>query len=162
MTHELPPPNTKPSRPELSSKPADNRLISGLIIGFVVVVLILIGITYLLITYANPNVTGVLRDVSIILLAFINMFIGIILLALVSVLVYLVLKINDLVQLINRETEPLLKKANEAAATANDTVKTVQSKVVVVSDEAVKPVVNVLSSISATKAIIKTLFKRDG
>jgi hypothetical protein len=164
MTRELPPLNNtsdKPSRPELSAQPADKRLMIGLIVGFLLIIIIFIGVIYFLFTFSDASVTQTIRDISIILLALVNIFIGLILMTLVVVLAYLVLKINDLVQLITRETEPLLKTANDMAAQANSTVRNVQSKVVVVSDEAVKPVVNLLSIISAIRAIFRTLFRHN-
>jgi len=80
--------------------------------------------------------------------------------ALTLVIVYLALKINDLVQLLNQELLPLMQKANTTAEAASDTAKAVQSKVVVVSDEVVKPIINILGSVAAAKAITKALFKR--
>ncbi|RME43590.1 MAG: hypothetical protein D6796_12925 [Caldilineae bacterium] len=108
----------------------------------------------------NPPTAAVLRDIFLIVLALETMVIAFIAMLLVVALVYLVLKVNDLVQLLQREVQPLLEKANQTASIASDTARTVQSRVTVVSDEAVKPVLNTLSAISAAKAIVKTLFRR--
>lgn len=148
----------KKSRPELSAPPADKRPLIATIVIFVVLLILFIAAGVYL--FMNPAITSVLRDMFIILLALETIVIALISMVLVVTLVYLVLKINDLVQLVSRETEPLLQKVNDTALIAKDTAKTVQSRVTVVSDEAVKPVVNALSAFSAAKAMIKTLFGR--
>lgn len=156
MTHETSSP--KSSRPELSAPPTDKK---PMVVAVIIMVVFLIAfIAFGVFLFMNPATTSVLRDMFVILLALETILIAFIAMVLVLTLVYLVMKINDLVQLVNRETEPLLKKANNAADIAMDTARTVQSRVTVVSDEAVKPVVNTLSTISAAKAVVKTLFGR--
>ncbi len=149
---------SRSSRPELTAKPVNKRPIIIAVIALLILIALFGGVGTLL--FLNPDATTVLRDMSIILLTFVALVIAFIAMLLVVTLVYLTLKVNDLVQLINREVQPLLQKLNDTAATASDTAKTVQRRVVVVSDEAVKPVVGLLSSISAAKSVLKTLFKR--
>jgi len=148
----------KTSHPELTPTPVDKRpLIVAVII---LVIFIILSIAFGGYLFFHPPTAAVLRDISIILLSFaavITIFVG---MALTLVIVYLALKINDLVQLLNQELLPLMQKANTTAEAASDTAKTVQSKVVVISDEMVKPVMNVLGSVAAAKAITKALFKR--
>jgi len=163
MTDQLPPPYEtaapdEPSRPELSAEPIDKRPL--IVTAIILVAFIIASITFGVYLFLNPPIASVLRDISIILLtvaAVIMLFVG---MALTLVIVYLALKINDLVQLLNNELLPLMQKANATAEAATDTAKTVQSKVVVVSDEVVKPVMNILGSIAGAKAIAKALFKR--
>ncbi len=164
MTDQLPAPDfeldsaDKTPRPELSPKPVDKR---PLIAAVIILVIFIIGsIAFGVYLFLHPPTAAVLRDISIILLSFaaaIMIFVG---MALTLVIVYLALKINDLVQLLNQELLPLMQKANTTAEAASDTAKAVQSKVVVVSDEVVKPVMNLLGSVAAVKAITKALFKR--
>jgi len=151
---------TPPSRPELSPKPVDKRPIIATIVVLIILLIVFIGLGVFL--FLHPPTAAVLRDIFIIVLALETLVVTFIAMLLVVALVYLVLKINDLVQLINRGVTPLLDKANNTATIANETAKTVQSRVTVVSDEVVKPVINVLSTISAAKAIVKTLFKQSG
>ena len=163
MTEQLPASDfemdtDKRSRPELSAKPVDKR---PLIVAIIILILFIIAsIVFGVYLFLHPPTAAVLRDISIILLSFAavaTIFVG---MALTLVIVYLALKINDLVQLLNQELLPLMQKANTTAEAASDTAKAVQSTVVVVSDEVVKPIINILGSVAAAKAITKALFKR--
>jgi len=158
MSHKPSTAKSRSSRPELTAKPVNKRPIIITVVVSLILIALFAGAGTLL--FLNPDVTVVLRDMSIILLALVVLVIAFTGLLLVVTLVYLTLKVNDLVQLINGEIQPLLQKLNDTATTASDTAKTVQSRVVVVSDEAVKPVVGLLSGISAAKGVLKTLFKR--
>ncbi|MFQ5614691.1 MAG: hypothetical protein ACE5H9_21430 [Anaerolineae bacterium] len=165
MTTQAPPiestdgKNGRSRPPELSAKPSDKRPL--IIVGIVALVIVLafLGLGYLLFT--NPETTGKLRDIAIILLALLTLVVILVLLALAIVVTYLALKVNDLVQLLRRELQPLLAQANQAAERANDAVRTVHSRTVVISDEVVKPVINVVSYAAATKAIFQALFRRN-
>ncbi len=161
---QLPPPDfeiTTPEKtphPELTPTPVDKR---PLIAAAVILVLFIIAsIAFGVYLFLHPPTAAVLRDISIILLTLATIIMVFVGMVLTLVVVYLALKINDLVQLLNQELLPLMKKANTTAEAASDTVKVVQSKVVVVSDEVVKPVMSILGSIAAVKAITKALFKR--
>ena len=92
--------------PELSAEPQDQTVM--IVAGIVAVLALLgfIGLTYLL--YSYPVTTQILRDIVIIYLGFAVVLIMIILVALTAVLFYLALKVNDLVQLLNREIKPIL------------------------------------------------------
>ncbi len=176
MTKELSPPNTEISTvdtaleeqkyPELSAVPADKTplIAAGVILG--IIALVTIGFTSYAIFTKSEYIAEMLRDIatlrdlSIILVAGLLVVIAIILVVLIVVLTYIGLKLNDLLNLLNRQLQPLLDKANQTATSANQTVKTVQNRVSLVSDEAVKPVINALSYVSAVKAIAKTLFQR--
>lgn len=140
------------SRPELSAKPIDKRPI---IIGIIVALVIIIGsavIGWLL--FSNPETAAVLRDIFIIFLGLGIFLIILLLIVLVVITVYLVLKVNDLVKLGDREIKPMLTKLQ-------DTLNTVRGTTTFISDHAVQPVITTVSTVSAVKAIFRALFRRD-
>lgn len=139
------------SRTELSPKPIDKRPIIYGIIAALIIILIFGGIGVGL--YLNPPVAAVLRDIFIIFLGLGAFVIILLLIALVVITVYLVLKINDLVRLLDREIKPLLAQAQE-------TTRTVKGTTTFISEQAVKPVIATASTIAATRAIFKSLFQR--
>jgi hypothetical protein len=142
---------TNTDRPELSAKPADKRpLIYGILFGLIVI-LILGGIAFLL--YSNPPLTAIFRDIVIIFLGLGAFIIILLLIALVVITTYLVLKVNDLVQLLDQEIKPMLAKLQE-------TVGTVRGTATFLSDHAVQPVITTVSTVSAIKAIFRALFRR--
>jgi hypothetical protein len=66
---------------------------------------------------------------------------------------YLVLKVNDVTQLINREIKPLLYNLQE-------TTGTVRGTTTFLSENAAKPVIAAAANIAAAKAIFRSLFRR--
>lgn len=138
-------------RPELSPQPIDKRPIMYGIIAAVVIILLFGGIGVGL--YLNPPVAAVLRDIFIIFLGLGAFVIILLLIALVVITIYLVLKINDLVRLLEREIKPLLVEVQE-------TTRTVKGTTTFLSDQAVKPVIATASTVAATRAIFKSLFQR--
>ena len=138
--------------PELSAKPVDKRpIIIGLIIGLIIIASFG-GIGYLL--YLYPETTATLRDIFIIFLGFGAFLVILLLIVLVVITAYLVLKVNDLIQLLNREIKPILLKIQETLGTAQGTVT-------FLSDHAVQPVIGTASTIAAIRAITRSLFRRD-
>jgi len=138
--------------PELSSKPVDKRPILFGILGAVIVIIFFGGLGYWL--YINPEATATLRDIFIIFLGLGAFFVILLLIALVVMTVYLVLKVNDLIQLLNREIKPILLKIQETLGTAQGTVT-------FLSDHAVQPVISTASTVAAIRAITRSLFRRD-
>jgi TM2 domain-containing membrane protein YozV len=138
-------------RPELSPKPIDKRPVIYGIIAAVVIILIFGGIGVGL--YLNPPIAAVLRDIFIIFLGLGAFVIILLLIVLVVITAYLVLKVNDLVRLLDREIKPLLAQVQE-------TTRTVKGTTSFISDQAVKPVIATASTIAATQAIFKSLFQR--
>jgi hypothetical protein len=138
-------------RPELEPAPFDKRPLwigIGVSVGFLLLA-ILIG--YLLFTH--PAAAATFRDIFIIYMG-IGIFVLIFLLILLLViLTYLVLKLNDLTQLITREVKPMLITIQNSLNTVNGTTN-------FISDNAVKPVISTVSSFAAAKAMVKTLFRR--
>jgi len=148
----------KKDRPELSAKPVDKKpmIIAVIIAG--VLVLLLIGLTVLL--FMNPQWAETLSYIATFYVALLLALVGLILMILVIVLIYVGLKINDLTQLLGREVQPILTKAQSMSTTADETAKTVQSRVNLVSNEFVKPVIAIVSFFSGIRAVLDTLFKR--
>lgn len=156
MTNELPV-SKEPVRPELSANVADKKPLIIVIVSAVVLLLFFALIIYLL--GINEVTTATVRDISIILLGLVNMFLSFVLMVMAIVLVYLIMKINDLVQLINTEIRPVMEKANETADLAKETVAVVQNRTTFIGDQAVKPLVNLISGIGAIRAMIRLLFR---
>lgn len=143
---------TSNHRPELSAKPADKRPIIYGVIAAVLVIAFFIGIGWLLFSF--PATTETLRDVVIIFLGLGAVLIILLLIALVVIASYLVLKVNDLVKLLDREIKPVLTNMQS-------TVKTAQGTAVFLSDQAAKPVIGAASTVAAVRAITRTLFRRN-
>jgi hypothetical protein len=143
-------PDTSNNYPELSAKPTDKRpIIFGIIAGLIVI-LLFGGIGVVLYRWEG---TPVLRDIFIIYLGLGVFFIILLLIALIVVIAYLVIKVNDLVQLLDREIKPLLAKLQETAGTVRGTTT-------FISDYAVQPVITTASTVSGIKAIFRALFRR--
>ena len=136
--------------PELSSKPTDKRpIIFGVIAGLIVI-LLFGGIGVGLYFWEG---TPVLRDIFIIYLGLGVFLIILLLIALIVIIAYLVIKVNDLVQLLDREIKPVLAKLQES-------VGTVRGTTTFISDYAVQPVITTASTVSGIKAIFRALFRR--
>ena len=140
------------SRPELSAKPVDKRPIIFSIIAALVIIIGSLALGWFF--FHNPEATAVLRDIFIIFLGLGVFAIIILLILLVGVIFYLVLKVNDLVQLLDREIKPMLAKLQE-------TLNTVRGTTTFISDHAVQPVITTASTVSAVQAIFRALFRRD-
>lgn len=137
--------------PELSAGPVDKRpIIYGLIAGLVVI-LVFAGLGVWL--FLNPAATATIRDIFIIYLGLGAFVVILLLIALIVIISYLVIKVNDLVRLLDREIKPLLTRLQ-------DTVGTVRGTAVFLSDHAVQPVINTASNVAAVRAIFKSLFGR--
>lgn len=138
-------------RPELSAEPVNKQplIIGG--IAAAVVLLIFIGLGVLL--FFNPPAAAVLRDIFIIYVG-LGLFLVILLLViLVLITAYLVLKVNDLVQLLDREIKPVLGKLQETTTTIGGTTT-------FISEKAVQPVISTASMAAGVSAIFRALFRR--
>jgi hypothetical protein len=147
------------SRPELSMKPVDKR---PAVIGVVValVILIIFGLLGWWL-FVNPTATAVLRDIFIIFMGLGIFVIILLLIVLVVATVYLVLKVNDLVQLVNREIVQVMNQEIRPALTkVQGTLTQVKGTTTFLSDQAVKPVMTTAGYIAAVKAIFRSLFRR--
>jgi hypothetical protein len=139
------------SYPELSPEPIDKRPIIYGVIFAVVFVLIFLAIGVWL--FYHPVATTILRDIFIIYLGLGAFVIILLLIALVVITAYLVIKVNDLVQLLDREIKPVLLRLQ-------DTAGTVQGTTTFISDQAVRPIIATASTFAATRAIFRSLFQR--
>lgn len=137
--------------PELSAKPADKR---PLIIGIVVAVaLILIFGAIGVWLFLNPASAAVLRDIFIIFLGLGVFLIILLLIALVVISIYLVIKINDLIHLVDREIRPVLNKLLQTSTT-------VQGTATFIGEHAVRPVITTVSTVAGIRAVFRALFQR--
>jgi hypothetical protein len=139
------------SRPELSAKPVNKKpIIIGAVVALVIV-LIFVGLGWLLFSY--PAQTAILRDIVIIFIGLGTLLIILLLIALVVITAYLVIKVNDLVQLIDREVRPVLGRLQRTMSTMSGTAT-------FLSDQAVRPVISAASTVAAIRTIMRSLFQR--
>jgi membrane protein implicated in regulation of membrane protease activity len=135
----------EPKRWGSSPMPA---IIAGIV---VIVILAIFGVgAYFL--FIHPAATAVVRDIFIILVGFETMIIGLLIVAVLVAIIYLVLKLYDLVRIVQNEVVPLLNRAD-------DTMRTVQSRATFVSDAAVKPVVEIMAQVAAIRQTIKSFIR---
>jgi hypothetical protein len=139
-------------RPELSAEPIDKQPIiigASVALGFLLISLALGWWLFL-----HPVAAAIIRDILIIYIG-VGIFVVILLLiVLVVITSYLVIKVNDLVQLTDREIRPVL-------ANIQQSINTVRGTTVFLSDHAVQPVISTLSSVTAVKTIVRSLFQRN-
>ena len=126
----------------------------AIVAAIVVLVILAVLIVVAILLFNNPPVAAVLRDIFIIFLALQMIIVGLLLVVVIVALIYVALKLYDLVQMLQDGVRPILREAD-------DTARTVRSRVTFISDSAVKPVITVMSYWSATRAIINT-FRRRG
>ena len=140
------------ARPELSAEPVDKRpLIIGIVVSLVIIV-IFVGIGWFL--FINPVAAARLRDIFIIYLGLGAFLVILLLIALIVITTYLVLKVNDLVQLLDREIKPMLAKMQ-------GTLSTVRGTTTFVSEQAIQPMITTFSSVTAVRTIVRSLFRND-
>ena len=132
----------KPADLSSSRKPA---IIAAVVAIVILAVLIAIGV----LLFNNPPAAAVLRDIFIIFLGIQTMIIGLFVIALLVALFYVALKVYGFVQFIQTEVSPILDSAD-------DTVRTVQSRAVFISDAAVKPIVEIMAQVSAIRQMIRS------
>lgn len=127
--------NMGPATPEPAK--TNTRLMIGLGAGAVIFLAIIILIVILL--YNNPGPTAVIRDIFIIALALTSFLIGLLLLV-------LIFQLQSLIALLRNEIKPMLTNANQ-------TVSTVRGTAVFVSDNLVKPTINIASFVAGVKGV---------
>ena len=139
------------SRPELSMQPVDKRpaIIGGAVA--LVILLVFVGIGWWL--FVHPARAAVIRDISIIFMGLGVFVIILLLIILIVATFYLVLKVNDVVRLLDREIRPVLDRVQT-------TMSTVKGTTVFLGDKAVKPVMTTAGYLAAVRAIVRSLFRR--
>ena len=139
-----------PDRPELSAEPIDKRpLIIGALValGFFLLA-IAIGVWLIL----NPQRAEVIRDIFIIYVG-VGIFVLIpLLIVLIVIATYLILKVNDIANLLEREIKPMLSNMQT-------TINTIRGTSIFLSDEAVKPIINTSAYVAQVRAIVRALFR---
>jgi hypothetical protein len=143
-----------PNLPESDARGAARNRVPALAAAIVVVVMLAGTVGFGILMFRNPAAAATLRDIFLIVLGVQSMIIGLLLVALLVAMVYVALKVYDLVNLVQNDVRPILHRAD-------DTVRTVHSRTVFVSDAAVKPIVEVMAYVSAAKSIIRS-FTRSG
>lgn len=112
------------------------------------VILVLAGLIWLFI-YLGPEVTGMIRDVSLVIFVLES-------LVSVAALVVLCVSAARLIYFLKYEIEPILKKTDK-------TVKKVSGTVSFLCDNAVEPTTNAISTVSGIKSAVDTflsIFKK--
>lgn len=137
--------------PELSATPADQNFLK--IAGLIAVITLLLLIGFGVFLFLNPAIATILRDIVIVFFGVGVVFVTILLAALIAVTVYIGLKLNDLIRLLDREIKPMLKNLQ-------DTLVNVRGTTSFISDNAVQPVIETVSMVSATRSIFMSLFRR--
>ena len=139
------------SRPELSPEPVDKRpIIYG---GAVAIVFFALAILIGWWLFVNPDKAAIIRDIFIIYLG-VGIFVLILLMiVLIVAITYLILKVNDLIQLLQREILPILLNTQES-------VNTIKGTTTFLSDQAVRPVIKTAGTVAAVQTIARSLFKR--
>jgi hypothetical protein len=134
--------------PELPAEGEQNKTLRN--IGIAVAVLLVIaaigaaiyGLT------ANPPLTAVLRDISIIVLALVTIIIGLL-------LALLLFQIQSLIVLLRDEIKPILHSTNE-------TVSTVKGTTSFVSDAVVRPMIDAASMTAGVMGSLRALTRTNG
>ncbi|MGH2593359.1 MAG: hypothetical protein ACRDGG_07585 [Anaerolineae bacterium] len=116
-----------------------NRGILVAVIAVVIVVLVLGGFAWMI----QAGATATVRDVFIILMAIVSLFIGLLLLALVY-------QIAALTRMLREEIKPLLENAQE-------TINTARGATTFVSDNVVRPVIGIAGTVAGVARVISML-----
>ena len=120
-------------------------------VGAAVVALIIVGGLIILgvVLFNNPPAAATLRDIVIVFLGIQSILIGLLLIVLLVAVIYVALKLYDLAQFVQNELRPVLQRAD-------DTMRTVNSRTVFISNAAVKPVVEIMAYASAVRSIFRS------
>lgn len=138
-----------PNLPESDAPGASRTRLPVLVAAIVVLVLLAGTVGFAVWMFRHPASAATLRDIFLVVLGVQSMIIGLLMVALLVTMVYVALKVYDLVNLVQNDVRPILHRAD-------DTVRTVHSRTVFISDAAVKPVIEVMAYVSAAKSIIRS------
>ena len=122
-------PDPSNSSPEASTRQSNRGIIIALVAG-AVLVLVILGFVWMV----QAGATATVRDVFIILMAVVMLFIGVMLLLLVY-------QIAALTKMLREEIKPLLENAEETVNTARGTTE-------FISDYVVRPVINATGTLA--------------
>jgi hypothetical protein len=143
----LPEPSYEEGSAELSAGLGASRM-PAIIAAVAAFVILLVLVIFGILLYNHPVAAARLRDIFIILLGIQSIFIGLLLIVAVVAIIYVALKMYDLTQFIENELRPILHRAD-------DTMRTIHSRTVFLSDSAVKPVIEAMSWGASVRGIIR-------
>ena len=146
MAEQLPAPTTtKSAIPALSADEQRKRnlLIIGSLVVLVVLFILLVIASIWAVQPQNRELTRSLRDVAIIFLVFLSIWIGVMLVILLYLVTMLTLLLRD-------EVKPMLESINE-------TMNTVRGTTVFMSNNIVDPTIKVASTLSGVWRTLETL-----
>ena len=114
------------------------------VIGVLLILALIVGVVFAVIAMArNPAQTETIRDIVIIFMAVEALVIGL-------VLILLIIQIARLTDLLRNEIKPILSSTNETLGTLRGTTR-------FLSDNLVKPVVKVNSSMAAVRKALNLI-----
>jgi hypothetical protein len=131
-------PDPSSSSPEVSTR-RSNRGVIIAIVAVVAVLLVVLGFVWMV----QAGATATVRDVFIILMAVVMLFIGVMLLLLVY-------QVAALTKMLREEIKPLLENAEE-------TVNTARGTTMFVSDHVVRPVIGAAGTLAGILRVISLL-----
>ncbi len=143
-----------PNLPEMEKSGSTGSRLPALVAVAFAVVLVAGTIVFGIFMFRSPTTAATLRDIFLIVLGVQSMIIGLLLVALLVAIVYLVLKLYELVHFFQSELRPIMQQAD-------DTVRTVRSRAIFISDSAVRPIVEVMACVSAVKSIIRSFTRSE-
>ena len=129
-------------QPEVASPSPARRDRRGIAIGIAAAVVLLI-IVAAFVWMVQANATGTVRDIFIIFMAMVSLFIGVMLLALVY-------QVAALTKTLREEIKPLLENARE-------TVNTARGTTMFVSDHVVRPVIHAAGTMAGLARLVGLL-----
>ncbi|MCX8023951.1 MAG: hypothetical protein N3A60_01975 [Thermanaerothrix sp.] len=127
---------------KLASKPPESKRLTGIIIGIIILlVLVIAGITLLAI--APAETTARVRDIFIIILALESLLLGV-------ALIVLIVQLAILINLLQNEVKPILEATQE-------TVNNLRGTTVFLSNNLVEPVIKLNEYLAGLKKILDLL-----
>ncbi len=131
-------PDPSNSSPEVSTRRTNRGAITA-VVAVVVVLLVILGFVWMV----QAGATATVRDVFIILMAVVMLFIGVMLLLLVY-------QVAALTKMLREEIKPLLENAEE-------TVNTARGTTMFVSDHVVRPVIGAAGALAGIARVFSLL-----
>lgn len=143
MADQTPP--TDAVLPENNAEEADLRTV-GIIAAVVTVVVVALLVVLTILMVQNPPVTEVLRDIAIIFMAVMLLFIG-------FTLIILLVQLARLTNLLQNEIKPILEHTNE-------TINTVRGTAIFLSENVAEPVTKLNSYVAGVSRFVELIFPR--
>ncbi len=135
--------STNPSAPQGSSLSKQDKTRIAVIVAAIILILAGIVVAIIFLFKADAAVTGQIRDIFIILMAFKSLIIG-------AALVILVIQLAVLTNLIQHEVKPILDATNQ-------TVNTLKGTTTFLSNNLVEPVIKLNEYMAGFKKILDLL-----